>query len=175
MGQLKQVMDFDGMPMIRQIADAFLQARLELIVVVGHEQEQVKHALRDLPCQFAFNAQPEDGMFSSVKLGCLIVKPNSPCLMTPCDCPGVQPATIQQICTAMSQHPNQVIIPTFQGRRGHPVGLPARIVEKIRGLPPTTPGVNSLWKQTPELVCHLAVDDSAILHDFDTPADFQKN
>jgi molybdenum cofactor cytidylyltransferase len=173
MGELKQVMNVAGKPMVRQIAESLLVAGLELVVVIGYEGERVKQALDGLPCEYLINAHPEDGMFSSVKLGCSVVMPGSACLVIPCDCPGILPTTIQRIKEALERYHENVVIPTFQGRKGHPVGLPAFLVGHIRSLPTTTPGLNSLWRGSPEIVLHLEVGDPAILHDFDRPEDIK--
>ena len=173
MGTLKQVMEFDDKPMIRHVAEPLLASGLELIVVIGHEHERVKAVLQDLPCEYVLNPQPEQGMFSSVRLGCLKVPRTEACLLTTCDCPGIRPETIQQVQTTLERHDSKVVIPTFQGRRGHPAGLPAALVDRIRTLPPDTPGLNSLWREQPEMVVPLEVNDPAILRDFDRPQDLE--
>jgi len=173
MGQLKQVMDIAGKPMVRQVAESLLAAGLELVVVIGCQGERVKKALQGLSCKYVINEHPEDGMFSSVKLGCLVVEPGSACLVTTCDCPGILPMTIQRVKNTLKHNYMKVVIPTFQGQRGHPVGLPTFLVEQIHSLPPGTPGLNSLWRHTPEMVLHLRVDDPAVLRDFDRPEDIR--
>jgi molybdenum cofactor cytidylyltransferase len=171
MRELKQVMDIAGKPMVRQVAESLLAAGLELVVVIGYQAERVQKALDGLPCEYILNKHPENGMFSSVKLGCSTVKPASACLVTTCDCPGILPTTIQQVKDTLTHNPMNVVIPTFRGRRGHPVGVPAFLVEQIQSLPPETPGLNSLWQHTPEIVFHLEVDDPAMLRDLDRPED----
>ena len=171
MGQFKQVMEIAGKPMVRRVAEPLLGESLELLVVIGHERERVKEALHALPCEYIINPHPEEGMFSSVRLGCRAVPQDEACLLTTCDCPGISATTIQLVKETLERQPTNVIIPTFQGRRGHPVGLPAFLVGHIRTLPPDTPGLNSLWRNIPEMVVHLEVDDPAILRDFDRPED----
>jgi molybdenum cofactor cytidylyltransferase len=173
MGEFKQVMKVAGMPMVRQVAGSLLSAGLEVLVIVGYRHAQVQEALSGLSCEYILNPRPEQGMFSSVQLGCARVETGTACLVTPCDCPGVLPATIRQVQQTVQHHRTKVIIPTFQGRRGHPVGLPASLVDMIRTLSPTTPGLNSLWRETPELVMHVEVDDPAVLRDFDRPEDIE--
>lgn len=174
MGELKQVMDIAGKPMVRRVAESLLAAGLDVLVVIGYQPAQVKGALQGLPCEYIVNNSPEEGMFSSVKLGCAHVEPDSACLVTPCDCPGVLPATIRQIHELVQREQTKVVIPTFQGRRGHPVGLPACLVDLIRTLPSTTPGLHSLWRETPEIIVYKQVNDPAVLRDFDRPEDVKK-
>jgi molybdenum cofactor cytidylyltransferase len=173
MGKLKQVMDIAEKPMVYRVAESLLAAEVEVIVVIGYQGKRVKEALHGLPCEFVINEHPANGMFSSVKLGCLAIKAGSACLVTPCDCPGILPTTIQRVKNALERNPTKVIIPTFQGRRGHPTGLPAFLVEHIHSLPLDTPGLNSLWQHTPEMVFHLEVDDPTVLRDFDKPEDIK--
>ena len=171
MGEFKQVMDIGGKPMVRQVAEPLLAAGLKLVVVIGYQAERVQEVLCGLPCEYIINEHPEDGMFSSVKLGCSTVEPVSACLVTTCDCPGILPMTIQQVKDTLVHNLRKVVIPTFRGRRGHPVGLPAFLVEQIHSLSPATPGLNSLWRHKPEIVFHLEVDDPAVLRDIDRPED----
>ncbi len=174
MGQLKQVMTLDDLPMIRHVAAPFVAAGLQIVVVLGHEKERVQAALHDLTCEYINNPQPEIGMFSSIQLGCRAIARGEGCLLSTCDCPGILPGTIGAVRDALEGSPNKVIIPNFAGRRGHPAGLPAFLVKKIRALPQETPGLNSLWRERPDMLQHLEVDDSAILRDLDRPEDVEK-
>lgn len=171
MGALKQVMPIGGKPMVRHVAEPLLAAGLALVVVLGYQHEHVKKALHGLPCEYLLNEHPEDGMFSSVKLGCLSIDIGTGCLVTTCDCPGIEPKTIQLVKDTLEREQTKVVIPTFQGRRGHPSGIPGFLVEQIRSLPVDTPGMNSLWRSRPEIVLHVEVNDSAVLRDFDRPGD----
>lgn len=171
MGRLKQVMPVAGTPMVRHIAVSLLSADLQVVVVLGHRGAEIKQVLEGLPCEYVLNFRPEAGMFSSVQCGCAIVESGQGCLVMPGDCPGVRPVTICLIRQNLHNYPQQVIIPTFQGRRGHPVGVPAHIIDRIRTLPPDTPGLRTLWHNRPEMVLHVTVDDEAILRDFDRPED----
>lgn len=44
-------------------------------------------------------------------------------LILPGDLPLVQPATLREVAVALTRHP--VVMPVFEGRRGHPVGFAA--------------------------------------------------
>jgi CTP:molybdopterin cytidylyltransferase MocA len=173
MGCLKQIMPVAGVPMVRHIAESFLSADMQVVVVLGHRGAEIRRALEGFPCEYVVNSTPEVGMFSSVQCGCAVVEPGNGCLVMPGDCPGVRPVTIELIQQHLRNHPEQVIIPTFQGRRGHPVGVPAHIVDRIRSLPADTPGLRTLWHNQPETVLHVNVDDEAVLRDLDRPEDVE--
>ena len=169
MGCLKQTMPLDGVPMVRRIAESLCEADMRVVVVLGHREADVRDALAGVSCEFVRNPAPENGMFASVQCGCGTVEREQGCLVMPGDCPGVQVATITCIKHTLQRHPTRVIIPIFQGRRGHPVGVPAHIVARVRALPPTTPGLRTLWHA--ESVREIPVDDPAVLRDLDRPED----
>jgi molybdenum cofactor cytidylyltransferase len=70
MGANKLLLMLDGEPLVRRASRRALAAGLEpLVVVLGHESERVQLALADLPCRFAFNAEPSSPMSSSLHRG----------------------------------------------------------------------------------------------------------
>jgi len=53
-------------------------------------------------------------------------------LILPGDLPLVQPATLREVAVALTRHP--VVMPVFEGRRGHPVGFAAACGPVLAGL-----------------------------------------
>ncbi len=171
MGCLKQTMPIAGVPMVRHIAELLCETGMQVVVVVGYREIEVTEALAGLACEFVRNPAPEDGMFASVQCGCSAINPGEGCLVMPGDCPGVQRSIIRLIQETLTLHPTSVIIPAYQGRRGHPVGVPAHIVNRIKTLPASTPGLRTLWQA--EHVLQIPVDDPAVLRDLDRPEDLE--
>ena len=155
--------------MVRRIAESLCEADLRVVVVLGHREAEVRDALAGVPCEYVRNPAPENGMFASVQCGCASVANEQGCLVMPGDCPGVQAATIKCIRHTLQLYPTRVIIPAYRGRRGHPVGVPAHVVARIRALPSTTPGLRTLWPT--ENVYEVPVADHAVLRDLDRPED----
>ncbi len=172
MGRLKQTMLIDGVPMVRRIAESLRKADMRVVVVLGHREADVQKALAGVPCEYVRNPAPESGMFASVQCGCAHVANAQGCLIMPGDCPGVQVSTITCIKHTLHLHPASVIIPAYRRRRGHPVGVPAHVVARIKALPPTTPGLRTLWHI--ESVHEVPVDDAAVLQDLDRPEDLSE-
>lgn len=53
-------------------------------------------------------------------------------LVLPADLPLVQPATLRAVASALAS--GQVVVPVFEGQRGHPVGFPPACGEALAGL-----------------------------------------
>jgi molybdenum cofactor cytidylyltransferase len=92
-------------------------------------------------------------------------------LLVPADHPVLSPQIVRQLIQARQSNPSHaIVIPTFQGKRGHPALIGWRFVEQIRQLPPDE-GINSFLRRS-ELV-ELPVGDSDVLLDLDTPEDYE--
>jgi molybdenum cofactor cytidylyltransferase len=69
-GENKLLLALDGEPVVARAARAAIEARLEpVIVVVGHEADRVRGALRALPCQMVVNPDHALGKGSSLQAG----------------------------------------------------------------------------------------------------------
>jgi molybdenum cofactor cytidylyltransferase len=67
----------------------------------------------------------------------------------------------------------QIVLPVFEGRRGHPVLFGADVLEEIRTLP-SSQGANVVVRRDPKRIVEVAVNDAGILVDIDTPEDFRR-
>ena len=64
------------------------------------------------------------------------------------------------IVAAAEDHPNRAILPEVQGRGGHPVLIPAGLVQTL--LKNECPGgLRQVWTDHPEYCIRLPVDDPA--------------
>ena len=60
----------DGKPMVRVTAEAILKSTVRpVLVVTGHEADEVRSTLQDLPVAFHHAPDFADGMSASLKIG----------------------------------------------------------------------------------------------------------
>ncbi|MCW5626745.1 MAG: nucleotidyltransferase family protein [Burkholderiales bacterium] len=88
------------------------------------------------------------------------------------DMPHIAPATIRAVADALAAGA-PIAIPTFDGRRGHPVGLSADYRDALLKLDGDE-GARRIVKADAALVWELPLDDPGILADIDTRADLQR-
>ena len=70
MGSNKLLKEIKGKPMIRGTVEAVLQSHASPVVVVtGHDEGQVREALKDLPVAFTSNPDFADGLSTSLAAG----------------------------------------------------------------------------------------------------------
>lgn len=86
------------------------------------------------------------------------------------DMPSLRSETIRTIADSLETSGGRIVLPTFAGRRGHPVGFPARAYALLADLQGDA-GARSVIQANAGDVTELAVDDPGVLADVDTRED----
>ncbi|MDE2743619.1 MAG: nucleotidyltransferase family protein [Gemmatimonadota bacterium] len=175
MGQLKQLLPLGGRAAIEWIAEVVGQ-RLdedEVVVVLGHRAEEIAPVLAAYPVRWVVNADYQTGMLSSVQCAVRAVDTEADYLICLGDQPRLSGAVVEQVLQARKQVGAGIIIPTANGKRGHPVLIRNAYRAEILGLPLDV-GLNAVTRGHPEDTYELPVAEDAILTDMDTPADYQR-
>jgi molybdenum cofactor cytidylyltransferase len=136
-----------------------------ILVVVGWHPERIQEVLAPYDkVEIVLNRGFRAGMFSSVKAGLAQVRAPSVFLL-PGDCPLIA-ADIYRRMLAVA---GDILVPTFQGKRGHPVLLRGASIPEILSWPDDS----TLREYIDHQGCVLVeVDDDRILYDMDTPEDY---
>ncbi len=143
----------------------------DIIVVVSPEGAEVAEEARRFPVRIVVNEEPGGDMSSSVRSG----RDNLPSdcssvLIALSDCPLVQPSSVQALLSAGAGKLSSIVIPVYEGRRGHPVLFPRTILGELTD----DLTLRDLVRKDPGRVAELPIDDSGVLLDMDTPVDYQR-
>ena len=164
MGRPKQLLQFEGQTFLDSLIQRFEGICDPIIVVLGYAAGEVRAGIqRGANVEFEVNPAPERGMLSSLQCG-LACAPHD-ALFTPVDLPGISRDTIQRLAAA----DGPVVIPTFQGRKGHPVRISHDVIAELLALPVEAQARDAIRRHDAQLI---EVDDPRILQDVDTPADY---
>ena len=94
-------------------------------------------------------------------------------LLCPADHPLVESHVLQGLIATWEADPSRIVIPTFQGRRGHPVVFPGALAADVFALPPEA-GLNAIVRARAELVREVLFDTDSVVADLDTPEDYAR-
>lgn len=94
-------------------------------------------------------------------------------LIVPGDSPGLTANLVREVIARSRQFPNAIVIPVYEGKRGHPIALPWSFAAKLRALPPGV-GVNALVALHLEKAAQFEVADPGAVADLDTPEDYRR-
>lgn len=173
MGQLKQLLPLGGRAAIEWIAEVVGRRLDEVVVVLGHRAEEIAPVLAAYPVRWVVNADYQTGMLSSIQCAVRAVDTEADYLICLGDQPRLSGAVVEQVLQARTQVDEAIIIPTANGKRGHPVLIRNAYRAEILGLPLDV-GLNAVTRGHPEDTCELPVAEDAILIDMDTPADYRR-
>jgi len=167
----KLLADIQGLPMVRRVAETALLAGLDpVVVVVGHDADQVRSALDGLPVRLAANPDHAQGLSTSVRVGIGAVGEGVEGAMVLLgDMPWVSLADIRALMDAFSPAEGRSIcVPVAGGRRGNPVLWSARHFAALRRLEGDV-GARRLLAEPGDGVYEVRVPDDGVLRDIDTP------
>ena len=166
MGADKALLDYHGSTFLEHLIGLFLPRVSPVVVVLGHHAEKIRAAVPPgVTC--VVNTQYQQGQLSSLQAGIRAVPGDA--LVTLVDHPTVAPATIDAILGHASA---SLVIPRYHGRRGHPVLFSRSLLDEILALP-VSASAKQVVRAHEHAALYLDVDDPGVLHDIDTPADYQ--
>lgn len=173
-GGRKLLADVAGAPLLQRTLESLLQAAVERVIVVirGGDVFEGVPALDDPRVTIVGNPDPERGMFSSIQAGLAAAPDDVPVLVIPADMPFVAAATVAAVA-AHAATTGTVVIPVHDGRRGHPIALPARLREGLLARDPSI-SLKAALAALDAPIALVDVADAGILHDVDTPADLSR-
>ena len=174
MGELKQLMPFGRSTIVGQAVDNLLgSAVVEVIVVVGYKAEDVIKAIAAKPIRMVINPDYEQGMSTSIIAGLGLVHGGVQGVMLALgDQPLVNSETIDILIEEFCNHDKGIAVPTYQGRRGHPIIFAIKYKKQLLKLKGDVGG-RQIIKDHPDDVLDVAVDSESIVADFDTTDDYQ--
>lgn len=178
MGRLKPLLDFDG----RTCLDLVLEAcggsgSRSVILVLGHEAGWICTNCRLGPeVLVALNDRPERGQMSSVQTGLrALTGMEEGFYIFPVDHPLVEARDLERLGEAFRgrEAGKSIVIPTFEGRRGHPILLALEHREAIRTLSDETPLHGHIRIHEDQIV-HVPVENEGVVMRMNTDEEYRR-
>jgi molybdenum cofactor cytidylyltransferase len=164
------VADKTGKTMIARVVDNVLSSNARpVLVVVGHQAEQVEHALGGRPVRYVHAEDYAEGLSASLKAGIAAVPPECAAAVV-ClgDMPLVTGRMIDRLLAAYDPDEGRLIVlPVFHGKQGNPMLWDRRFFPEILQIGGDS-GARFLVGKHMESVAEVEMADDAVLRDFDT-------
>jgi molybdenum cofactor cytidylyltransferase len=164
------VVDKTGKTMIARVVDNVLSSHARpVMVVLGHQAEQIEQALAGKPVRFVHAAEYAEGLSASLKAGIAAV-PEECAAAIVClgDMPLVTGRMVDRLLGAYDAEEGRLIVqPTYRGKQGNPMLWDKRFFPDILKISGDS-GARFLTGQHAESVVEVEMGDDAVLRDFDT-------
>lgn len=174
-GPNKLLMDVEGAPLIRKTVVAISETGIrEIVVVVGHQEPEVRAALANMAVRFVTNPRYAEGLSTSLKAGLEALGPDvEAALVCLGDMPLVQAGHLRRLLAGFDTAAERLIgVPTHNGKRGNPTLWSRRFFDEMRQVSGDV-GARHLIGTHESLVYEVEFDDTAVLTDLDTAEQWQ--
>ncbi len=93
-------------------------------------------------------------------------------LLVPADHPVLDREILDQLVTAWKESDAEILVPTFEGKRGHPTFFRWQFADSLADIPRDR-GLDWLLEKFANSIHEVAVDRPAVIRDLDTPEDYE--
>ena len=174
MGQPKQLLPFRGSTLLGQIVENLLQSQAaETIVVLGSQAEKIIPQIAGEPVRIVVNQEFEQGMSSSIKCGLSHISEVADGVMIVLgDQPLIEKETIDLLIERHRQSERGIILPVYNGIRGHPVIFAMKYKDELMRLTGDIGG-KQIVERHPSDVLEVEVDSESVVISIDAESDYQ--
>ena len=171
MGSPKALLPYRGKTFLEHILEVVADSGItQTCVVVGHHRDLIGKSL-SVP-NLVYNPRYAEGMSTSVQAGIRALgKDVTVAVVFLVDHTAVSPQTVRQLIAHAAS--DRIVLPVFNGRRGHPVAFGRDLFDEILALD-STQGLNLVVRREPSRIAEVSVNDPGVLVDVDTPDQFKK-
>ncbi|NNG17873.1 MAG: NTP transferase domain-containing protein, partial [Gemmatimonadales bacterium] len=167
----KLLANVGGSPMIARVLDALLASRARPIVVVtGHDEQQVSDALAGRLVRLVHNPDYAQGLSTSLRAGLGALEDDVEGVVIALgDMPWVSSKDIDALIDAFEPMERDTIcVPVHNRKRGNPILWSVHYFDEMQRLEGDV-GARHLLAQHDEDVCEVPTENAGVLRDVDTP------
>jgi len=176
MGRPKALLPIEGQTFLERIVAALKKTQVgKIIVVLGHDAENMTREIKHLPVEVLINSDYQLGQLSSLQTAVRHLQSDEHCdgmLVHLVDHPYIDGKLVDLMIQRFYERGKLIIVPRYQGKRGHPVIFSRSLFRKLLDAPMEQGAkavVNAHAKETLE----IAADDEGVTIDIDTPDEYR--
>jgi molybdenum cofactor cytidylyltransferase len=177
MGTPKALLDYHGKTFVEHLADVTRHPRVgALRVVLGAKAEAIRAQLSGLDSAlFVVNSQWQSGQLSSIHaaIRSLPIDTTEGLMLCPVDHPIISSEVVAQIISAFDSSGKAIAIPTFGGRRGHPVIFRVSLYDELLAASPEVGARQVVWAHTDD-VAEVPTSEQGVLLNLDDPGAYER-
>jgi len=176
MGTPKATLTYRGRTFLELIVGTLREGGLDrMVVVLGHQAEDIQRQVEIEPAQVVINPDYRSGQTSSLQVGlrALMADDLEAVLLCLVDHPAVSGETVRRIVAAFRQCGAPVVVPTYHGRRGHPVLIGGQVFDELLALA-CNAGADSVVRRYRPQTRIVEVEDEGVVIDVDDPESYRR-
>jgi len=178
MGRPKALLPVDGIRFIERIVTALRATRVgEIITVLGHNAEEMRQKISDLPITTVVNPDYKLGQLSSLVAAIRWVQKNDETvdaiLVHLVDHPYIDAKLVNLMIERFYETKKLIVLPRYRGKRGHPVIFSSALFPELLAAP-LEQGAKSVVHAHRDETLEIESEDEGVTVDIDTPEEYRK-
>ena len=179
MGRPKALLPIDGVRFVEKIVAALKSTDVgNIIVVLGHNAEEMRQKISDLPVTILVNHDYKQGQLSSLQVAIRHLESSSDgspvdgILVHLVDHPYISATLVDSMIDRFYETKKLIVVPRFQGRRGHPVIFAHALFPELLAAG-TDQGAKPVVHAHRDDTLEIDTEDEGVLIDIDTPEEYR--
>jgi molybdenum cofactor cytidylyltransferase len=179
MGRPKALLPIDGVRFVEKIVSALKSTDVgNIIVVLGHNAEEMRQKISDLPVTILINHDYKQGQLSSLQVAISHLESSSEgspvdgILVHLVDHPYISATLVDLMIKRFYETKKLIVVPRFQGRRGHPVIFARALFSELLAAGPDQ-GAKPVVHAHRDDTLEIDTKDEGLLIDIDTPEEYR--
>jgi molybdenum cofactor cytidylyltransferase len=172
MGRPKALLPIEGETFIGRIVAALKRTQAgKIIVVLGHNADQLAGAMRPLGVEILVNPDYKLGQLSSLHVAVRQLQANAECeamLLHLVDHPYINAALVDRMIARFYETKKDIVVPRCRGKRGHPVLFSRRLFAELLAAP-MDQGAKAVVNAHANDTLEIETEEEGIALDIDTP------
>jgi len=172
MGRPKALLPIEGETFIGRIVTALKRTQVgKIVVVLGHNADQLAAAIRPLAVEILVNPDYKLGQLSSLQVAARHLQNDADCdgmLLHLVDHPYIDAALVDRMIQRFHETPKDIVVPRWRGKRGHPVLFSRRLFAELLAAP-LDQGAKAVVNAHANETLEIETDEEGIALDIDTP------
>jgi molybdenum cofactor cytidylyltransferase len=175
MGSPKALLPYQGRPFLEHLLDVAKHPGIGVRrVVLGPDAETIFAQVALTPEEIVINKEWERGQLSSIQAAIRSLPDGtSGILLCPVDHPLISDSLVNDLIDAFEKTRAPVVVPLFEGHRGHPVIFASRLYGELLNAPEDKGARAVVWAHANE-ICEVATEEEGCVLNLNDPEAFSK-
>jgi molybdenum cofactor cytidylyltransferase len=176
MGTPKALLPYRGKNFAEHLLEVTSHPRIAIRrIVVGAHAEEIARKLHPADSEIVVNHNWQQGQLSSIQAAVrsLPSGQTSGLLFSPVDHPLVTATLIAQLIEAFDSSGKLIVLPTYQGKRGHPLIFAAPLYPELLAASPEICARQVVWAHSADLL-EIPTDEEGVILNLNDPATLQR-
>ena len=176
MGRPKALVPFEGLTFVEHLLQATNHPRVGIVrVVLGANAESIRAELKLDQETVVVNQDWQQGQLSSIQsaIRSLPADQTAGLLLCPVDHPLISSQLVSRLIAEFDSDRKLIVVPTHQGRRGHPVIFHASLYAELLDASPNVGARQVVWAH-PDAIAEIETDEAGVILNLNDPETMRK-